>query len=194
MEARLTEAARTGSVADLLDLLQQDPLLLDKIIVLCVSETPLHVAALLGHAEFAAELLTRRPELAAELDSDGNSPLHLAAAKGRPDVAELLLKACPEAGKVKNLDGRTPLHVAAAKGRVEVVSQLVRNKGELTRSLTDRGETAMHLCVRNGKLDALRVIIEEIGKDKELVNWSDTDGNSVLHIAVAKKNLEVRNQ
>lgn len=37
------------------------------------------------------------------------------------------------------------------------------------------------------RFEGLKFLIETIGKDHELVNWKDTSGNTVLHIAVAKK-------
>ena len=92
---------------------------------------------------------------------------------------------------VRNQEGRTPLHVAAVKGRVKVVSELVRVKAESTRVLTDRAETVLHLCVGHNRLEGLKVLVEAIGKDDELVNLKDYDGNTILHIAVSKKQIEV---
>nr|DAD39632.1 TPA_asm: hypothetical protein HUJ06_013955 [Nelumbo nucifera] len=47
-ESRLHEASLKGSVESLKELLQEDPLLLDRVIIDCPRETPLHVAATLG--------------------------------------------------------------------------------------------------------------------------------------------------
>ncbi|OWM83070.1 hypothetical protein CDL15_Pgr011752 [Punica granatum] len=196
MESKLSDAARTGDVPTLLDLLRQDPLILDKVTVLCLSETPLHTAALLGHVKFVQELLNRLPELAIELDYDGNSPLHLASAKGHVEVVKDLLRVSPTMGKVRNLDGWTPLHVAAIKGRAEVVAQIVRDVPELSGVLTDRSETVMHLCVLKSRREALKMVAGEIirkggDSDHQLVNWRDSDGNTALHIAVAKRHVEI---
>nr|DAD39347.1 TPA_asm: hypothetical protein HUJ06_013670 [Nelumbo nucifera] len=57
MEKRFHAAASEGSVSSLIELLQEDPLILDRVIVSCVSETPLHVAVLLGHLNLVRELL-----------------------------------------------------------------------------------------------------------------------------------------
>ncbi|XP_058213569.1 ankyrin repeat-containing protein BDA1-like [Rhododendron vialii] len=191
MERRLSEAAMKGSVESLINLLQHDPLIIDKAIASCISQSPLHLSSLLGHLDFTTELLTRKPEFAAELDSEGSSPLHLAAAKGHLEIVKRLLLAAPEMGMVRNSDGRTPLHVAAMKGRVEVVAELVRVVPESTRMVTDRGETGLHLSVRHNRVEALRVLVEVMRRDGELVNWRDCDGNTILHIAVAKKHIEI---
>ncbi|KAK3011575.1 hypothetical protein RJ639_012221, partial [Escallonia herrerae] len=192
MESVLSEAAVNGSVSSLLQLLKEDPLLLDRTIVSCIAETPLHTAAMLGHVEFVAEVLSHKPELAAELDSLGNSPLHLAATKGHVEVVRRLLAADPEMGLVRNLEGRAAAHVAAAKGRAGVLAELVQVMPESTRVLTDRGETALHLCVKHGRLEAMKVLLDQVvERDGEVVNWKDCEGNSVLHIAVAKKQIEL---
>ncbi|KAL6220949.1 hypothetical protein ACLB2K_008702 [Fragaria x ananassa] len=191
MEKKLSDAAMEGSVKKLNDLIQQDPLVLDRALVSCFSETPLHIASMLGHLDLVKELLSRKPEFATELDSRGSTPLHLAAAKGHVEVVRELLWADNAACLVRNQDGRTALHVAAVKGRAEVVGELVKARSESTRALTDRGESVMHLCVGSNRLEGLRVLVESVGKDDEVLNWKDGNGNTILHIAVAKKQLEM---
>ncbi|CAI9780336.1 unnamed protein product [Fraxinus pennsylvanica] len=192
MEKKLSEASLQGKVELLHQILEEDPLILDKIIVLCISQTPLHTASMLGHLNFVKELLNRKPELAAELDSNGCSPLHLAAAKGHVDIVKELLSADSEVGFVRNLDGRTALHVAVIKGRAAAATELVRVVPELSRVLTDRGETCLHLCVKYIRVEMLQNLAEAMKKlDGDLVNWKDCDGNSILHIAVAKKQIEI---
>ncbi|XP_010047519.2 ankyrin repeat-containing protein At5g02620 [Eucalyptus grandis] len=190
---KLMEAVQNGDVSAAVDLLDQDPLLLDRIIVLGVSDTPLHAASVLGHADLVRELLRRAPRLASEQDSRGNSPLHLAAGKGHGEIVGELLSADPAAASARNLDGRAPIHVAAIKGRVDAVGRMVGAVGAgAAREVTDRGETALHLAVANGKTEVVRAVVGAVGgSDRaELVNWKDCDGNSVLHIAVAKKQIE----
>lgn len=192
MEKRLSEAAVQGNVIELQRIVEQDPLILDKITASCTDETPLHTAAVLGHLSFVNELLNRKPQLAAEFDSRGCSPLHLAAAKGNADIVKALLLVNTEVGSVRNLDGRTALHVAAIKGREAVLAELVRVSPSLTRLLTDRGETGLHLCVKWNRLESVRFLGEEMRKDGDgSLNWKDCEGNSALHIAVAKKHIEV---
>lgn len=194
MEKRLSEASLQGKVELLKQILEEDPLILDKIIVSCISQTPLHTASMLGHLNFAKELLNQKPELAAELDSNGCSPLHLAAAKGHVDIVKELLSADSEVGFVRNLDGRTALHVAVIKGRAVAATELVRVVPELIRVLTDRGETCLHLCVKYNRVEMLQNLAEAMNKlDGDLVNWKDCDGNSTLHIAVANKQIEIIN-
>lgn len=194
MERRLSEAAIRGDVLELQQIVEADPLILDRITASCVDQTPLHSAAMLGHLGFVRELLDRNPEMAAESDSRGCAPLHLAAAKGHADVVRELILVDGGVGSAPNSDGRTALHVAAIKGREGVLAELVGIAPSLTRVLTDRGETGLHLCVKWNRYEAAKLLGDEMGKgggDDSSLNWKDCDGNTALHIAVAKKHFEV---
>ncbi|TQD75093.1 hypothetical protein C1H46_039367 [Malus baccata] len=190
MEKELHRAAVRGSVDALLELLSEDPQILNRTVP-SLSDMPLHVASLLGHSAFAEELLSRNPELAAELDSRGSSPLHLAAAKGSVEIVKNLVRVNPDLGFVLDRDGFTPLHLGVIKGRAAVVAELAQVRPAATRVLTQGGESGLHLCVKHHRLEVLKVLVESIGRDDEFVNWRDGDGNTVLHVAVAKKQLEV---
>ncbi|TXG61835.1 hypothetical protein EZV62_013198 [Acer yangbiense] len=109
MERRIYEAAIEGSVVYLFQLLQEDALLLDRLMVGCYAETPLHIASMLGHLDSVQEILTRKPEPAGVLDSRKSSPLHLAAAKGYIDIVKSLISVNPETCFVSDRDGRNPL-------------------------------------------------------------------------------------
>ena len=92
---------------------------------------------------------------------------------------------------VLDSDGRSPIHNAAIKGRAKVLTELVRVKPEVTRVLTGRGETGLHLCVKYNHLEALKVLVESVDRADGTMSWKDEDGNTVLHLAVAKKQIEV---
>ncbi|XP_022730061.1 ankyrin repeat-containing protein BDA1-like [Durio zibethinus] len=189
-QKRLNEAAMKGSVTSLLELLQEDPDILKKA-TSSLSDTPLHIAVLLGHSAFAKQLLTQKPELATELNIHGYSPLHVAATKGCVEIVKELLLVNPDMCLAKDRDGKTPLHLGAIKGRVEVLNELIQVRPEATRALTGGGESGLHLAVKNNRLGALKVLVESVRKDDQFVNWRDSEGNSVLHIAVARKQLEM---
>ncbi|XP_021276695.1 ankyrin repeat-containing protein BDA1-like [Herrania umbratica] len=188
MERKLHEAAVEGSVNSLLSLLQEDALLLDRFITGRYPETPLHVASMLGHLEFVDEILSRKPELAKEVDSRKSSPLHLAAAKGYLDIATRLLQVNPDMCLVCDFDGRNPLHIAAIKGHINVLGELIRARPWAARSLMDEGETILHACVRYNQLEAMKLLVEIA--DHEFVNCKNYDGNTILHLAIADKQTE----
>ncbi|GLT98729.1 hypothetical protein SLE2022_162190 [Rubroshorea leprosula] len=191
MEKRLSDAAMEGDIASLSQLLREDPLLLHRTVVSCVSDTPLHLSSMLGHFAFVKELLRLNPELVSELDSLNCSALHLAAAKGHLEIVRELVKVDREMCMIRNQDGRTALHVAAIKGRMEVVNELVRVKPESIQVLTDRNETVLHLCVKHNRFQVLKLLVEETDRDIQLLNWKDSEGNTVLHVAVSRRQIEI---
>ncbi|XVE98388.1 hypothetical protein REPUB_Repub03eG0102500 [Reevesia pubescens] len=121
------------SVISLLNLLQDDVLILDRFIVGCYTEMPLHVASLLGHVEFVDQLLTLKPELAKELDVRKASPLHLATSK------------------------------TTIKGHIIVLEKLVQAKPQTSQMLTNESETILHICVRYNQLEAMEFLVEIVG-------------------------------
>lgn len=120
MDTSLFLAAREGNVKTLQKLLHDDPLLLEHGTV-SVAQTPLHVASMLGHLDFAKELIkskTNNTSYIAELDQHGFSAIHLACANGHQEVVLDLLRVSRDVCNLKGKDGMTPLHIASVKGRV----------------------------------------------------------------------------
>ncbi|XP_050938048.1 ankyrin repeat-containing protein ITN1-like [Cucumis melo] len=191
---KLNEAAIEGNVAILLELLQQDPLLLNRLNYLNdFNETPLHVASLLGHLTFVHELLKRSPRLAKELDSRGCSALHFAAAEGFLDIVKILVRVDPDMCSICNQDGMNPIHHAAMRGRVDVLAELVRVRPLAARTAVDGGGTVLHLCVKYNQLEAMKMLIETIGvkgRDDGFINSQDDYGFTILHLAVSNKQLQ----
>ncbi|XP_030448261.1 ankyrin repeat-containing protein BDA1-like [Syzygium oleosum] len=189
MESELYEAALKGNVHSLLDLLRKDKLLLDRILTGNHTETPLHIAAMLGHLEFVEEVLARKPELAREQDSQRSTPLHLAAAKGYLKVVESLLGVSPEICFVRDKYKRNPLHVAAMKGHVDVLEILVRARPDAARSVVEHGQTILHLCVKHNRLETLKLLMDILG-DEQFINSRDEYDDSILHLAAADRQTE----
>ncbi|KAG6598604.1 Ankyrin repeat-containing protein ITN1, partial [Cucurbita argyrosperma subsp. argyrosperma] len=188
---RLYEAAIEGNVTTLLELLRQDPMLLARVNLNDFNETPLHVAALLGHVGFVDEILKRRPQLAKELDSRRFSALHLAAAEGFVEIVKLLLRVDADMCFVCNQDGRNAIHLAAVRGRLDVLAELVRVRPAAARMAVDGGGTVLHLCVKYNQVEALKKLIETVAvDDSHFVNAQDDYGFTILHLAVSMKQLQ----
>ncbi|PSS19334.1 Ankyrin repeat-containing protein [Actinidia chinensis var. chinensis] len=191
LEERLCEAAIRGSVTSLGEILEEDSLILDRVVVgSFLNPSPLHVAVSRGHTHFVKELLLSNSELAEVLDSQQQSALHLAAAKGYLEIARELTKVSPDMCLARDRDGLNPVHVAAIKGHVEVLEELVRVNPHAARVRVDNGETVLHLCVKHNQLKTLEKLLEMIGA-LELVNAKDDGGNTLLHLAVADKKFEI---
>lgn len=191
MDPRLFNAAFTGDVNALLELIQEDPLILHAVTV-TTSNTPLHVAALLGHAQFAMVAMQNCPGLADELNQQGFSPIHLASAKGHWEIVRDMLVRRPDLALIKDEDGKNPLHTAATKGRLQVLRGVFSI--ESAQELTPKGENALHVAVKHNQYKALETLIQladQIQVGDELVNAKDEDGNTVLHLACAAKNSKI---
>ncbi|KAG6660504.1 ankyrin repeat-containing protein ITN1-like isoform X1 [Carya illinoinensis] len=178
----LYEASLDGSVSTLDTLMQRDRLILHKISLTSFTETPLHIAALLGHLQFTNALLQRKAQLVEKVDSSGRTALHLACAEGHTQVVKALLQANMDMCLVSDQEGRIPLHLAAMRGHVEVIKELlIAHPGSIYR-VNLYGDNVLHLCVRYNCLDALKLLVESVN-DEDFVNSKDNDGNSILHLA-----------
>ena len=194
LSTRLYEAAIKGHVASLLNILQQDPYILDRSITNKTGpflHSPLHVSINQGHSDFTQKLLEQKPELTEEIDEIKRwSPLHVASAKGYVEIVNILVGVNPNMCFARDLEGRNPVHVAAINGHIDVLEVLVMAKPLAGRERTNGGESVLHLCVKFGQLEAVEFFVRRIG-DGLLLNSKDGDGNTVLHLAVAAKHIQV---
>lgn len=192
---RLYHASVEGSISSLNTLIQKDPLILKRVSLTTLSETPLHVSALLGHLEFSKILLTHNPKLATELDSLRRLPLHLASAEGHKEVVQALLIANPDACLHHDQQGRIPLHYAAMRGRLEVIKELMRAKPQsaAVMVLDESRGTSLHLCVQYNHLECLKLLVKEVGENSHFLNSgaSCNTGITILHLAMQLKQIEV---
>ncbi|XP_061998946.1 uncharacterized protein LOC133716223 [Rosa rugosa] len=189
----LYEAAVAGSVSSLKRLIQKDPLILNKVSLTHFSETPLHISALLGHFDFTKAVLTHNSRLATVRDSLRRPPLLLASSEGHKETVQALLKAYPDACLFRDQDGRIPLHYAAMRGHVEVLAELMRAKPEsVALRVLDRGYTVFHLCVTYNQLECLKLLVEEVGDNRDLLNArAGCDGGMIiLELAVMLRQIE----
>ncbi|KAF5480470.1 hypothetical protein F2P56_001218 [Juglans regia] len=163
--------------------MQRDRLILHKISLTSFTETPLHIAALLGHLQFTKALLKRKPQLVEKVDSSGRTAFHLACAEGHTQVVKALLQANMDMCLVSDQEKRIPLHLAAMRGHLEVIKELrIAHPGSISQ-VNLYGDNVLHLCVRYNCLDALKLLVESVN-DEDFVNSKDNDGNSILHLAV----------
>ncbi|XP_077225506.1 uncharacterized protein LOC143858684 [Tasmannia lanceolata] len=202
MDPRLHEAALNGNVATLHELLKEDPLLLHKLTLGALSETPLHIASLLGHMSFTEEILKHGPGLARMSDERGSYPLHLASARGHVEIAKELLKVDPSLTQLRDKDGRIPLHLAALNGQVNMSKELLWIDPTSARAVSDRGETTLHLCMKHRQVEAAALFLEgdkdllnmkDQSGNTELLNLKDQSGNTALHLATTKKQIQMLN-
>ncbi|KAG8363460.1 hypothetical protein BUALT_Bualt19G0024800 [Buddleja alternifolia] len=110
-------------------------------------------------------------------------------------VRELLILA-PNPAEICRLpgkDGKSAIHHASINGRVAVIDALLEKCPDCVRDVTSFGETTLHLAVKYYKFEAVKSLLQWLGRlgIMEVVNSKDKDGNTVLHYATSKKQLEI---
>ena len=188
MEKKLYGACVKGDVETLEALMREDELTLARVsISSCFNQTPLHLASMLGHFEFAKSLLSHKSDFANRLDSQSRSALHLASANGYANIVKLLLLHNEKMCSVPDEDERTPRHLAVMNGQYDCVDELMKAHSESN----DQGlDTVLHMCVMYNRLDVLILILDKNPMD--LSDVRDEDGNTILHYAAGLRRVQVQ--
>ncbi|XP_047946689.1 ankyrin repeat-containing protein ITN1-like [Salvia hispanica] len=186
VEMKLYNAASSGDLTTLVQLLEEDPYLVHGVSFPC-SRNLLHVTAIHGQTSIVEQVLKLNPQLARISDSEKSSPLHIAAAGGHVEIASKLLSVAPEMCWRRDDQGMNPIHVAAMNGHVEILEILLLESCMPAMERLHRGQPVLHLCVKHAQLRALKVLVEKLG---ELVCAKDDDGDTLLHLAARCGQLE----
>ncbi|XP_010159927.1 PREDICTED: ankyrin repeat domain-containing protein 27-like, partial [Eurypyga helias] len=113
--------------------------------------TPLHMAALYGHAELVSLLLKHGASISAK-NAKHAEALHLACQKGHFQVVKCLMD-CNAKQNKKDIYGNTPLIYACLNGQYETTALLIQHGASVNLS-NAKGNTALHEAV-TGKNEAL---------------------------------------
>jgi uncharacterized protein len=181
--ARLIEMAKTGDVAQVREIVRDQPQLAS--MRLPTGESPLMAALYRGRLEIVAALIAggaevdvfaaaatgRTGDLRIALQDpaavnayayDGWTPLHLAAFFGHLDAARMLVEAGADVGAVsRNGLGNTPLHAATA-GKHGDLALLLLTAGADGRSIDTGGYTPLQIATENG----LEAVVQRLSEPK----------------------------
>ena len=142
--------------------------------------TPLHHAALAGHAELVA-LLLEKGAAADAVDEGGWTPLLSAASAGQVESSKALLGAGANAN-IRSGSGSTPLLHAASKGHLAVV-ELLLSHGADARAQDNGGSSALHRAAARGHVRVLEALLAARGSAATL-ELKDKGGHTPFHLAV----------
>uniref|UniRef100_A0A0D9WZR8 PGG domain-containing protein n=1 Tax=Leersia perrieri TaxID=77586 RepID=A0A0D9WZR8_9ORYZ len=149
--------------------------------------TALHVAAT-GIKEIAEAILRwepEGPELLTRVDSSGKTPLHFAIIYGMLDIVRLFLDgyASLDLASISDKEGSYPLHAAAMFGRTRIIDERVKKCPNYYELVDDKGRTFLHIAVEHDREMVVRHICQN-DMFAMLLNSTDSDGNTPLHLAV----------
>ncbi|WOL04902.1 protein ACCELERATED CELL DEATH 6-like [Canna indica] len=150
----------------------------------------LHVAAQLGHLEFAEEAVKQEPSLLTRQNIYGDTPLHCAARVGYHDIVEafisksLSLPAESKGGKASlemvNKVGNTALHEAAANGHKHVVAVLLAKAPALSATNNSiNGVSPLYMAVESQSAPTVQLLL-----DQEGASYDGPNEQTALHPAV----------
>ncbi|XP_061078133.1 ankyrin repeat domain-containing protein 27 [Conger conger] len=119
--------------------------------------TPLHVAALHGHATLVS-LLIRHGACVNARNTQSATPLHLACQNSHTQVVTSLLECNAKLNK-KDQFGNTPLIHTCLKGHQETAAVLLQSSASLNVA-NHQGNTALHEAVRGGHQGLVELLLQ----------------------------------
>ena len=197
---KVKKAAEQGNIDEFYKIIKGDVKLLEDINEIPFVDTPLHIAASVGHTLFAMEMMRLKPSFAKKLNPDGLSLVHLALQNGKTQMVSRLLQVDGDLVSVKGREGITPLHYAAGTyDHIHLLAKFLLLCLDSIKDVTIRNETALHIVMKYKNLEAFNVLVgwlvsnrskDALFYEKTIPNWKDEEGNTVLHIAVSKKQIQ----
>ncbi|XP_009416675.3 ankyrin repeat-containing protein At5g02620 [Musa acuminata AAA Group] len=182
MSHELLVAARTG---DMSVLGGNDSLLQ----VTAERNTVLHIAAKLGHTDFATRALSRQPFFLVIQNGQGDTPLHCAARAGHTPMVDVFIPHPPRRGDPErrlpymvNNVGNTALHEAALNGHDSFVEELMA-KAPGVSAVTNNvnGVSPLYMAVESGSASIVRRLLAATE-----ASCDGPNGRTALHSAVLR--------
>ncbi|KAG2247075.1 hypothetical protein Bca52824_086703 [Brassica carinata] len=136
---------------------------------------------------FLTKLMETRPEMIKEVDSLGWTPLHYSVWLGKVEITRLLLQQDSSAAYISDKEGQCPLHLAASTGQIEAYRELVGSCPYVWELVDGKRRTCLHSAVISRKREIIDCILEMPEISLHLLNESDVDGNTPLHLSVVYK-------
>ncbi|KAF3533194.1 hypothetical protein DY000_02043899 [Brassica cretica] len=191
-DTALHVALKSGHVDFSKLLVEQDTGLLD--MANNNNESPLYLAIERGLFDIADHILATSPSVSgtgpkgmnalhAAVDSDIVSAVWL----GKVEMTRLLLQQDISAAYISDKEGQCPLHLAAATVQIEAYRELVGSCPYVWELVDGKGRTSLHSAVMSRQRGIIDCILQMPDISLHLLNESDVDGNTPLHLSVVYK-------
>ena len=151
------------------------------------NQTALHISCKNGHRDIAEYLLTQAKCNPNVRDIKGNTPLHFACGSGHMECVKLIITEWCNP-YVQDVSGNTPLHIACRKGYLECVKVLIADSINPNLTNYPHNQTALHLACDNGHRNIAEYLLAHAKCNS---NIQDTFGNTPLHVATWKSDLDL---
>lgn len=150
MDRRLRESVTRGDVQALRELIRLDENLMKQSSLGSQSNTILHLAAMLGHVDYTAEVVAAWPEMAAAENAELETPLHQASRQGHLEIVKLLLDTDPWLAYKLNSRNESVFFAACQRGRLLVAKHLAESFPALLMLELDMELTSLHVAASSG--------------------------------------------
>lgn len=148
-------------------------------------DTPLIVAAYMGHSEILQLLLAEGADVNHQTTNKKFTALHFACFRGHKHIVEILLENNCRI-ETKDSDGRTPLLLAALQGNMDMMSLLIE-KGATLDIQDNEGYTPLLTCIKMLHFSCVEELIR-IGAD---ITMRTKSGDNMLTLAAKAESVEM---
>ncbi|MED6127775.1 hypothetical protein PIB30_091369 [Stylosanthes scabra] len=200
----LHAAASLGQIDTIYVAIEQNPYILEEIDAEPFANTPLHTAAFAGRLEFCIEIMRLKPSFGRKLNRQGFSPIHIALLNNQHNLVRRLVEINKDLVRIKGREGVTPLHFVCQSGddedNIRLLTDLLEACPDCIEDVNMRNESALHVALLNENLRAFQVLYGRVTnntrknallQETSILNWRDSDGNTILHIATLHDNKEI---
>ncbi|XLT86610.1 uncharacterized protein [Arachis hypogaea] len=144
-----------------------------------------------------------KPSFGWKLNEQGFSPIHLALQNNQHNLVRRLVEINKDLVRVKGREGVTPLHFVCQSGddneNITLLIDLLEACPGSIEDVNMKNETALHISLINGNLRAFQILVgwvrsivreDAYSLERSILNWKDSDGNTILHIATLNANQQ----